>query len=183
MLLRLLGRSPRLFSSFALGSLHLLFIMSKPVLVFLPGAFHGPAIFTAVAERLETNGYDCICLSLLAVVEQNAVKDLNPDIEQVRKTITEIAEKGQEVMLIAHSWSGIVASGAVEGLSKKEREARSQRGGIVKVVFLCAFVPPENVTLIEAFGGTEPDWYDVKVSTIMYLRLWSRPSTTVRDAL
>lgn len=31
------------------------------------------------------------------------------------------------------------------------------------LAYISAFVPLEGVSLIDAFGGEAPDWYDVKV--------------------
>lgn len=56
-------------------------------------------------------------------------------------------------MRVAHSWSGIIVSGALDGLSKGQREKEGKKGGVVKLAFLCSFVPGENVSLIDAIGG------------------------------
>jgi len=67
-------------------------------------------------------------------------------------------------MVVGHSWGGLIVCGGLEGLSKQERSKAGKKGGVVKLAFLAAFVPPENVSLIQAFGGNPPPWYDVKVS-------------------
>jgi pimeloyl-ACP methyl ester carboxylesterase len=74
----------------------------------------------------------------------------------------EVHERGNDVIMVPHSWSGIVASGAVDGLGKEEREKNGEKGGVVKLAYISAFVPMEGVSLTQAFGG-EPSWYDVKV--------------------
>ena len=66
-------------------------------------------------------------------------------------------------MMVAHSWSGIVASGVLDGLSKGQREKEGKKGEVVKLAFLCSFVPDKNVSLIDAFEGKIPEFYDVNV--------------------
>ena len=48
-------------------------------------------------------------------------------------------------------------------MGKVQREKEGNNGGVVKIAYLCAFAPSENVSLIEAQGGQIPDFYDVKV--------------------
>jgi hypothetical protein len=73
------------------------------------------------------------------------------------------ADAGNDVMVIGHSWSSIIVCGGLEGLSKEERKKQGMEGGVVKLAFLTGFVPQENMSLIQAFGGSPPEWYDVKV--------------------
>lgn len=138
--------------------------MSRPVLIFTPGAWHSPEVFDDVISKLTAFGYKCLALPLQAVVQKPAVKDLQPDIATVREAVLQQADSGKDVVVVAHSWSGIVVMGALDGLSKQEREKVGKKGGVVKLAFMCSFVPPENVSLIDAFGGQIPEFYDVKVT-------------------
>jgi hypothetical protein len=53
--------------------------------------------------------------------------------------------------------------GALVGLSKTEREKEGKKGGVVKLGYLCAFIPPEGVSLVVALGGQDDPEWDVKV--------------------
>jgi pimeloyl-ACP methyl ester carboxylesterase len=137
--------------------------MSKPVLIFIPGAWHGPEGFDTIISKLTPLGYKCIALPLQAVVKQPAVKDLQPDIDALRQVVMKESDAGNDIVVVGHSWGGIVVTGALDGLGKVQREKEGKSGGVVKIVYLCAFAPPENVSLIDAQGGQIPDFYDVKV--------------------
>lgn len=143
--------------------------MSKPTFIFLPGAWHSPEVFDTVISKLATEGYRCIALPLQAVVQRPAVKDLLPDFDALRTAVLQEADAGIEIMVVGHSWSGVIISGGLEGLSVEERKNDGKEGGVIKLALLSAFVPPENVSLIQAFGGQPPDWYDVKVYRILIL--------------
>jgi hypothetical protein len=97
------------------------------------------------------------------VIQKPAVKDLQPDIDALRSAVLKEADAGNDVMVVRHSWSSIVVCGGLEGLIKEERKKEGKEGGVVKLAFLAGFVPPENVSLIKAFGGSPPD---VKVHLI-----------------
>jgi hypothetical protein len=97
--------------------------MAKPTLIFTPGAWHTPEVFNTVIAKLEAEGYKCITLSLMAVGHEPPVKTLEPDIAAIHEAVfKEIHENESDIMMVSHSWSGIVVSGALEGLSKAERE-------------------------------------------------------------
>lgn len=138
--------------------------MSKPALIFLPGAWHNPEIFDTVIAKLSAHGYNSTALPLQAVIQKPAVKDLQPDIDALRSTVLKEADAGNDVMVVGHSWSSLVVCGGLEGLSKEERKKKGEKGGVVRLAFLTGFIPAENVSLIQAFGGIPPAWYEVKVS-------------------
>ncbi|RDW56489.1 hypothetical protein BP5796_13130 [Coleophoma crateriformis] len=140
---------------------------AKPVLIFTPGAWHTPEIFSEVFSELEPLGFKCIGYSLLAVGHEPAVKDLQPDIDAIRQLVSDEADTGKDIVVVAHSWSGIVVSGALEGLGKVSRETEGKKGGVVRIAYISAFVPDEGVSLIQAFGGSPPEWYDVKEPWVM----------------
>lgn len=138
--------------------------MSKPILIFIPGAWHSPEGFGTIISKLTPLGYKCIALPLQAVVKQPAVKDLQPDIDALREVVLKESDAGNDIVVVGHSWGGIVVTGALDGLGKAQREKEGKSGGVCKIAYLCAFAPSENVSLIDAQGGQIPDFYDVKVN-------------------
>jgi len=144
--------------------------MAKPTLIFTAGAWHTPEVFTSVIIKLRSHGYKCVAIPLQAVGHEPAVQSLLPDIATIHGAVfSEIHEEGNDVVMVAHSWSGTVVGGSLEGLGKVEREKAGEKGGVMRLAYVSAFVPSERVSLIEAFGGTPPDWYDVKEPWVMAL--------------
>ncbi|KAJ5681902.1 alpha/beta-hydrolase [Penicillium maclennaniae] len=105
--------------------------MSKPTFIFAPGAWYPPTAFNPLIEKLDD--YTCHTVAFPSIQQSTTVQDLQPDIDSVR-TI-------------------------VNGLSKTEREKKGKKGGVVKLVFIAAFIPQIGESLISAFGGTPPPWY------------------------
>ncbi|KAF2651053.1 hypothetical protein K491DRAFT_707260 [Lophiostoma macrostomum CBS 122681] len=68
-----------------------------------------------------------------------------PDIAIIRDLITTLArDRGLDIFLVAHSNSGISAGTALRGLSKLECRKNGRTGGVVKMVYICAFLVPEG---------------------------------------
>ncbi|KAH8816047.1 hypothetical protein F5884DRAFT_774707 [Xylogone sp. PMI_703] len=129
---------------------------SKPTLIFLPGAWHSPKVYDTIIEKLTKLGYKSRTLPLQAVEQQEAVKDLQPDIDALREAIlSELDGAESDVVVCSHSWSGIITQGALDGLDKASRAKEGKKTSVVKIAFFCAFVPLEGVSLLDAFGGVE----------------------------
>lgn len=91
--------------------------------------------------------------------------DLTKDIAVLRDLVTKAIGDGNDVVVVPHSWAGIVAGSALIGFGKKEREAKGEKGGVVKTAYMCAFLAPEGVSLIDALQGQIPDWWYEEVGS------------------
>ncbi|KAK2746616.1 hypothetical protein FQN55_005604 [Onygenales sp. PD_40] len=144
--------------------------MAKPTLIFTPGAWHSPECFGAVISKLEPLGYKCIGVSLKAVGHEPPVQTLQPDIDGLNAAVLDELQQGNDVMVVPHSWSGTVVTGALEGLGKADRERAGEKNGVVKLAYIAAFMPFEGVSLSQAMGGKPPEWWDEQ-------GLWLLPKT------
>ncbi|KKZ58991.1 hypothetical protein EMCG_00856 [[Emmonsia] crescens] len=68
-----------------------------------------------------------------------------------------LAELGHEILVVAHSYGGILSTEAIDGLSKKEREAQGHPGGVVAILFVSACLPKEVHLAIEALKDCNPE--------------------------
>ena len=152
-------------------------IMSKPAIVLAHGAWHTPEAFGLVTKRLEDAGYSVHGRKLPSVGNDNPPEDLSRDITAVQELVTEAIGDGNDVIVIPHSWAGIIVASALSGWGKKEREERGLKGGVVKFAYICAFMIPENVSLMDAIQHQVPHWWDFDVS----LNYASPPPCTILD--
>jgi hypothetical protein len=136
--------------------------MSKPTLILAPGAWYPPTIFNPLIKQLAD--YNCHTVAFPSIEQASSVVDLQPDIDAVRSITQQEADAGNDVVIVAHDWAGLPVSSALDGLSKSEREAAGQKGGVVKLIFIAAFLPRIGEGLINAFGGMAPPWYVRDVS-------------------
>lgn len=147
--------------------------MTKPSIVLVPGAWHTPTPYDPLITALESHAYKVYTVHLPSVSTTSSSStssipiDFGPDIAALRSCIAEaIGEEGNDVLVVVHSWGGLVAQSALDGeegraLSRKEREARGEKGGVVKCAYMAAFMVEEGVSLMEMVGGTVPEWWGI----------------------
>ncbi|KAJ5128869.1 alpha/beta-hydrolase [Penicillium atrosanguineum] len=140
--------------------------MSKPTFILAPGAWYPPTAFHPLIEKLDD--YTCHTVAFPSIQQSSTVQDLQPDIDSVRTLVESEADAGNDVILVLHSWAGLPACSALDGLSKTERQKEGKKGGVAKLVFIAAFIPQIGESLISAFGGTPPPWYirDIENGTV-----------------
>lgn len=140
--------------------------MSKPTLVFAPGAWHTPDCFDLVREQLHERGWATEGVTYPSVGAEPPNKGLNHDAAAVRATIEKLADEGKEVVLIVHSYGGLVGQNAVSGLGYKQRAAAGKKGGVIMFVYLTAFVVPKGNSIKAMLGGQFLPWMKFDVSVV-----------------
>ncbi|KAL8747330.1 MAG: hypothetical protein Q9184_007616 [Pyrenodesmia sp. 2 TL-2023] len=69
-----------------------------------------------------------------------------------------IVKEGKDIVLYLHSYAGFPGSAAIAGLSKQERSAKGERGGVVGLIYQSAFCPTRGDTLLKMIGGNYAPW-------------------------
>ncbi|OOG00094.1 hypothetical protein ASPCADRAFT_161612 [Aspergillus carbonarius ITEM 5010] len=138
----------------------------NPTLILTPGAWYPPTAFDPLIAKLPT--YTCHAVAFPSIQNAPHIQDLQPDIETVRSLIEKEADAGNDIVIISHSWSGLPVNSALTSLSKESRQKEGKTGGVVKLIFISAFIPEVGESLIAAFGGEAPEWYvrDVTNNTV-----------------
>ncbi|KAE8153364.1 Alpha/beta hydrolase fold-1 [Aspergillus avenaceus] len=134
--------------------------MTKPTLIFAPGAWYPSTAFTPLTTtHLTPHNYQTTTITFPSIQDAKTITSLAPDIAAVRNAVSPAVEAGQDVIIISHSWSGLPVNSALEGLSRAERQEQGLEGGVVRLIFISAFLPTVGQSLIGAVGGVVPDWY------------------------
>jgi pimeloyl-ACP methyl ester carboxylesterase len=117
---------------------------ARPPIVLVHGAWHGGWCWRRVAPRLEAAGHTVTCPTLTGLGERRHLMSrsvsLTTHIEDVVQHIE--SEELMDVVLVAHSYGGFVASGAVEHLGPR----------LSHLVLLDAFHPLNGET-VNAYAG------------------------------
>ncbi|KAK8131298.1 hypothetical protein PG984_007736 [Apiospora sp. TS-2023a] len=126
----------------------------KPTLLFLHGSMHTGQVWERVMPLLEARGY---------------ARCLTPQLCFCGTA----APAGRDVILINHSFAGIVGCSAVKGFTSLTTSPEdSGRGRVIGIVMISAFAIPSNnsaLDFIRTFGGMTPmarpgsDGWDVLV--------------------
>lgn len=158
------------------------FKMSKPTIVIVPGAWQLPPAFDNIVKLLQEAGYPTVHVPLPTVGGTKLpLAGLTDDVDAVRKVLVPIVEENKEVVVIGHSAGGISMSGAVEGYDAGSRKAAGKSGGVVRCIFMTAFVLPKGQSLLGMLGGQPLPWMVVEVSC--QLNIWQEAIAAVEQRL
>lgn len=138
-----------------------------PTIVFTPGAWHGTWAFDTVRSQLEALGYPTAAVALPSVGNTNASVGVTEDAAALKAELTTLTDAGQDVVMVGHSYGGVVISAASEGYGYKNRSAAGLEGGVIMAVYMTAFAVPTGTSLVDGLGG-EYLW-------------WMTPDSTVRS--
>jgi pimeloyl-ACP methyl ester carboxylesterase len=138
--------------------------MSKPIIVFAPGAWHTPDCFDITREQLHQRGWETEAVAYPSVGAEPPNKGLADDAAALRSTLEKIADEGKEIVLVVHSYGGLVGQNALMGLGLKQRQAIGKKGGVTIFIYLAAFVAPKGATIKAMLGGQFLPWmkFDVR---------------------
>ena len=137
--------------------------MTKPTFVLVPGAWHQPSIYTSVMATLNAHGYPTISLPLPSVGAIPSNTTFDEDVNAIRDLLTKLVDvEGKEVVLVVHSYSGIPGPEAPKGLGKRERQDKGLKGGVVRLVFIIAYVISEGFGLT-AVTTKMPEWMKLNI--------------------
>lgn len=131
----------------------------KPTFLFVPGAWHLPPYFDHLITYLSSHGYPSVAVTLPAVNSSPAVTSLQPDVDAVVAALAALLDSGSDVVVVMHSYGGMVGTDAVGRVVKERAEADDgdgcdKKGGkIRRLVYVTAHVPLEGQTLFQAIEG------------------------------
>ncbi|KAI0184663.1 Alpha/beta hydrolase fold-1 [Xylaria flabelliformis] len=134
---------------------------TTPTVFFIPGAWHEPWVFDSVRSILSARGFETEASSLATIGSADPSGGLHVDAAKIRSALTGLVNEGKEVVLVAHSYGGIVASNSVDGLGIKQRATSGVKGGIIMILYLAAFAIPVGTNLLMNFGGSYAAWWNI----------------------
>ena len=122
----------------------------KPSVVIVHGANCTPEHYTALIKALQESKFLVYCPALPTGSGKRPATATTPDdVEVVRQIVSSLAEQDKNVLMLMHSYGGIVGSEAVEGLSRQERAARGQGGGVTGLVYYSAYMIREDQCVLD----------------------------------
>ncbi|KAE8138649.1 Alpha/beta hydrolase fold-1 [Aspergillus pseudotamarii] len=129
---------------------------TKPTIVFVPGAWSSPAGFDVVRRLLESQGVPTAAVAHPSTGVEPPSQTLSDDVANLRASLEHETGQGREVILVAHSYGGFVASDAAEGYGLAQRKAVNRKGGIIAILYIAAFLGNKGMTITDLAGGSLP---------------------------
>jgi hypothetical protein len=111
-----------------------------PTVLFVPGAWHTAAHFAPICDLLHARGYEISC-PVLPSCGGGAACTMQDDASAVKAELERLLAHGADVVLVAHSYGGVVATEAALAVyGKVARAEKGLEGGVVHILYLCALV-------------------------------------------
>lgn len=135
-------------------------VPTKPVIAIAPAAWHSPIHYALYVEKLHIAGYRTVSERLPSCDSPNPMaQSVSGDAAFiVQNLLMPSINAGKEVVLVTHSYSGGPGAVAAKGLSVVERRAAGKTGGIIGLIYICAFVAEEGQSLLSSSGGQYAPW-------------------------
>lgn len=129
-------------------------------IVLIPGAWITPSFYQPFLDAARAVGFPVHHANYPSLNPSDPfTADCQKDSDVLESTIRPLVEdQGLDVLLFMHSYAGMPGASAAVGLSKTERAKKGKAGGIIGLVFIAAFVVPENVSCAGLMGGSLPPW-------------------------
>lgn len=138
---------------------------TKPTIVIVPGAWQLTSCFIPFADLLRSKGFETEIVTMPSVGgTELPLTGLPEDIAAVRAVIQPLVEAGREIVLLTHSAGGVSGGGAVKGLDVKSRKEAGLAGGVIRIIYMAAFMVPKGSSLLQMLGGKPAPWMVVEVS-------------------
>ena len=129
----------------------------KPAFLFVPAAWHLPAYFGPLITYLSDYGYISLAVTLPSVNSSPAVTSLQPDVNTVAAALTTLLDNDSDVIVVMHSYGGMVGTDAVGKAVKELADAGGIYGKdsakVKRLVYVAARVPLEGDTILSMLDG------------------------------
>jgi pimeloyl-ACP methyl ester carboxylesterase len=133
-----------------------------PTIVLVHGAWHTPPNYQGFVDSLKEAGFSVHCPRLPSCTNTSPPPaSFADDVKTVRTVIKNCVEAGERVLMVMHSYGGAVGTDAVtDALLRRTRAAANQPGGVIHLLYLCAYMlqPGTSVIDIAKSAGFFPYW-------------------------
>ncbi|KAK4098783.1 alpha/beta-hydrolase [Parathielavia hyrcaniae] len=132
---------------------------TKPTIVIVPGSWQLPSAWDEFRAVVARAGHEVYHVSLPSVGgTELPLTGLTEDVAAVQHVVEGLADHGDEIVLLCHSSGGLVGSNAVMGYDIATRNALGKKGGVIRIVYLSAFMLPAGMSLMDMLGGVPLPW-------------------------
>lgn len=124
---------------------------SKPTILISPGSFSHAYFYDDMVKRLKDDGFDTFVYTHPSDSRKppEHAATLAEDVMFLSGVLTAFCEAGRDVVVLGHSYGGVIASEGVKGLTEK----RAGKGRVVGLIYLTALVPLAGESLLGLMSG------------------------------
>jgi len=129
----------------------------SPLVVLVHGAFHGGWCWSALQAELDRRAIPSLAPDLPGHgASLEPLGNLSDDARSVRALLDRLRDHGRDVVLVAHSYGGAVATQAAAGAAN-----------VGHIVYVTAFVPDEGETVLGLVGSLPAAEYALQAAMVL----------------
>ncbi len=123
-------------------------IAHEPAVLLVHGGFHLPETYAPFLDDLSRAGFVVRCPRLPTNGDVRPPKaTFEDDVKTVRAVTSDLANAGHRIIILAHSYGGLVASEAVT----EELYTKQGNAGVVRMIYLSAWLIQPRTSLPQLF--------------------------------
>ncbi|KAF2474539.1 alpha/beta-hydrolase [Lindgomyces ingoldianus] len=122
-----------------------------PTIILIHGAWHTPANYQNFSDSLTAAGFSVYCPHLPSCNNTSPPPaSFSEDVVAVRAVVQERVTAGECVLMVMHSYGGMVGTDAVtDNLLRSTRAAIGQPGGVIHLLYQCAYILQPGTSIID----------------------------------
>lgn len=129
---------------------------SKTAFILVPGAWHTASTWDKVTRLLEEKGHAAIAVTLPSTSGDPAAT-FGDDVTHVRDLILSEVRRGRNVVVVVHSYGGVVGESAIRGVPTAGRPSPdTTHGKVIGLALMATGFSKANMSFIDGFGGKPP---------------------------
>ncbi|KAJ9355256.1 hypothetical protein DTO027B9_4345 [Paecilomyces variotii] len=141
-----------------------------PTLVFIPGSWHKPTCYNKVTKTLQgQHQLKCVSVTLPSTTG-NPVATFKDDLDAAREAIFNETTHGRNVVVLAHSYGGIVGNSAIKGFTRPQDAAANEiqpptTGYVIGLILIASGFAMTGFSFMDPFFGHPPPSWRVNNET------------------
>lgn len=137
--------------------------MAPPTVLVIPGSFSRARFYDPTLDHLKSLGITSIAHELPSASHEppQPAATLADDAAYFNTEALRLLDRGKDVIVLGHSYGGMVATECMKGLKEKSAEGK---GKVLGLVYLTALIPKKGETSQTLLGSAKVDYIKLNVS-------------------
>lgn len=136
---------------------------TQPTLVLIPGSWHRPTCYNPIIKALEPH-LRCVTVSLPSTA-YNPEATFKDDLDAAREVISAEISAGRHVVVIAHSYGGMVGNSAIKGFTRSQDADDTRPGYVIGLILIASGFTLTGLSFMDPFFGRPPPIWRVNEQT------------------
>ena len=143
--------------------------MAPPTILVVPGSFSRARFYDETLNHLQSLGITSTAHNLPSASREppQAAATLAEDATYFNTEAGQLLDQGKDVIILGHSYGGMVATECMKGLQEKSAEGKG-KGKVLGLIYLTALIPKKGESSQTLLGGASVDYIKMNVSVLHF---------------